>query len=225
MNYESTGFNNDHYVSTNNGDSNDITKLVIGALAGAAVGSLVAGAFTEKGVEIRQRAAKGGKKVADNLKHKVSGVTDAVAHKFEAAKEGAADLISKGKQKLGLSKGSGSMGNSYATGDDYATSNLYGANYTDEDTKNKLLVSAVVAGIAGAVIWSLTTEKGKQTRSRLAAKGKELAHNLQEKASHLQEEYGETIDAAKDIAVDLIKKEFGRSGDEGGTSAAGSTQP
>ncbi|TDH28557.1 YtxH domain-containing protein [Segetibacter sp. 3557_3] len=224
MNYESTDFNDDHYVSTTSGDSNDITKLVIGALAGAAVGSLVAGAFTEKGVEIRHRAAESGKKVADNLKHKVSGVTDAVANKFEAAKEGAADLIEKGKQKLGMSKGS-STGSSYPNENNYATSSLYESDYSDEDHNNKLLVSAVIAGVAGAIIWSLTTEKGKQTRTRLAAKGKELAHNLQEKASHLQEEYSETIDAAKDIAVDLIKKEFGRSGDEGNASTTGSAHP
>ena len=53
--YGDTTYGNTTYGDTTNGDSNDLTKVLIGALAGAAVGSLVAGAFPQQGIEIRNR--------------------------------------------------------------------------------------------------------------------------------------------------------------------------
>src|SRR6476661_2372607 len=103
MNANSRGSSNYEYDNTTGSTSSDLTKVLIGALAGAAIGSLVGGAFTQKGVEIRNRVGEGSKDLANNIKEKFSDMKGTISDKYVAAKEGAADLLEKGKQKVGLS--------------------------------------------------------------------------------------------------------------------------
>ena len=83
MNTESTGLSGVDYRDTVTTGSSDISKLLIGALAGAAVGSLIAGSFTQKGIEIRNRVGESSKNIANNLKDKVSDVKDKIADKYD----------------------------------------------------------------------------------------------------------------------------------------------
>jgi hypothetical protein len=105
MNSESTGYSNTSYYDYDDTTNkpNDLSKLLIGALAGAVVGSLVGGAFTQKGIEIRNKVGESGRNMASNVKDKFSDIKEGIADKYEAAKDGAADLIEKGKQKVGIS--------------------------------------------------------------------------------------------------------------------------
>ncbi len=229
MNYDSRDFDDDYYGTSYTDNKKDANKIIIGALAGAAVGSLVAGAFTPKGVEIRHRAAQGGRKIANNLKHKVADVKDAVVNKFESVKEGATNLIEKGKQKVGMSASRTSYGGrpAYASSAGYTTNQLYTTQGTSNGTGKKVLLGALIASIAGTVIWSFATEKGKDTRKRLVKGSKNMASNLKEKASHVKEVLADTYEAAKEGANDLIAQEQQRalSEQQGLTGTTGTTIP
>ncbi|TDH28675.1 YtxH domain-containing protein [Segetibacter sp. 3557_3] len=236
MNYDSRDFDDEYYgTSYTDNNKEDANKIIIGALAGAAFGTLVAGAFTPQGVQIRHRAAQQGKKLADNIKHKAVDVKDAVVNSFESAKEGASSLIEKGKQKVGLSSSRTSYGGrpAYASSAGYTTNQLYSSHSSSNDTKKKVLLGALIASIAGTVIWSFATEKGKDTRKRLAKGSKKMASDLKEKASQVKEVLADTYEAAKEGANDLIAQEQQRTQQEQqgltgatGTSGAGtSTAP
>ena len=205
MNPSNKFYRNDYYVNTPRSGSSDITKVVIGALAGAVVGTLVAGAFTEKGVDIRHRVGKRGKKMAQNIKHKVSDVKHAVADKFDNVKEGAADLIQKGKEKVGISKKPSYASNNMYAGSSFAINNP--SDYEENHTGKKILIGAAIASVAGAVIWAFATEKGKETRKHLAKSGKSVAGTLKEKASHIKEAIADVYEVAKEGANDLIAQE------------------
>lgn len=209
MNLESEEFSGTAYKGTTSGDSKDLTKVLIGALAGAAAGSIIGGLFTEKGIEVRQRVSEGSKNIANNLKDKASGITEGIADKYEAAKEGAADLLEKGKQKVGMSP----------------RSTAYkGTSYVDErGTNSKVLLGALAVSVAGTIIWSLTTEKGKETRNRLGKGSKDMANNLKDKFSGIADGIADTYEAAKEGAADLLEKGK-QQGDmsSGGTAYRGS---
>jgi gas vesicle protein len=183
--------------------SNDLTKVLIGALAGAAAGALVGGLFTQKGVEIRNRVGEGSRSIANNIKDKASGITGSVADKFEATKEAAADWIAKGKQKIGMS----SSNSAYKANTAYSTA-------LEGDAKgagSKILLGALIASVAGTIVWSFATEKGKETRHRVVEGSKNLTSNLKVKASEiaggLKEGIANTYEAAKEGAIDLLEKE------------------
>ncbi len=180
------------YRDTTSGDSKDLSKVLIGALAGAAAGSLIGGLFTEKGIEARNRVSEGSKNIANNLKDKVSGIKEGIADKYEAAKEGAADLIEKGKQKVGISP----------------RSTAYKSTaYTDEKgTGSKVLLGALAVSVAGLVVWSFATEKGKETRKRVGKGSKNIANNLKDKFTDIKEGIADTYEAAKEGAADLLEK-------------------
>lgn len=192
MNLQSEDLSGAVYRDTTSGKSKDLTKVLIGALAGAAAGSIVGGLFTEKGIEARRRVGEGSKNIANNLKDKVSGITEGIADKYEAAKEGASDLIEKGKQKVGMS----SRNTAYT-----------GTTYVDErGTSSKVLLGALAVSVAGTIIWSLTTEKGKETRRRLGKGSKDMANNLKGKVSNIADGIASTYEAAKEGAADLLEK-------------------
>ena len=116
MSTESNELSGAAYRYTTSTDSKDLSKVLFGALAGAAAGSIIGVLFTEKGIETRKRVGEGSRNIANNLKgkvadikeniaDKVADIKENIADKYAATKEGAADLIEKGKQKVGMSSG------------------------------------------------------------------------------------------------------------------------
>jgi gas vesicle protein len=216
-NIESTDMSGVTYRGTTNSDSKDLSKVLIGALAGAATGSLIAGLFTQKGIEIRNRVGEGSKNIANNIKDKASDIGHDIADKFEATKEGAANLIEKGKQKVGISPKS----------TDYTANTAYSSSFdTDEDGQgSKILLGALIVSVAGALVWSFATEKGNETRSRLARGSKDIANNLKGKVSDaagsIASGIADTYETAKEGAVDLLEQKANIS--TGNTSYGGTT--
>jgi gas vesicle protein len=67
-------------------------NVVIGALAGIAVGALLGVLFApDKGTETRKKIAKKSKDTADSLKSKVNEFVENITEHFEKAKEEAAE--------------------------------------------------------------------------------------------------------------------------------------
>lgn len=193
MNFESKELPGDTYRSTTSSNSKDLSKVLIGTLAEAAAGSIIAGLSTEKGMETRKRVSESSKNISNNLKDKVSGIKVGIADKYEAAKEGAAHLIEKGKQKVGISQGN----NAYK-----GTTNT-----NEKGTGSKVLLGALAASVAGMIIWSLVTEKGKKTRKRIGKGSKNMTTNLKEKFSNLSDGIADTFKAAKEGAADLLERQ------------------
>ncbi|HEX8278667.1 MAG TPA: YtxH domain-containing protein [Segetibacter sp.] len=203
MNTESKELLGTAYQGTTSTDSKDLSKVLFGALAGAAAGSIIGVFFTEKGIETRKRVGEGSRNIAKNFKDKVADIKENIADKvadikeniadkYAATKEGAADLIEKGKQKVGMS--SGNTAYRGTTGDD------------EDNSGSKVLLGALVAAVAGAVIWSFATEKGTETRNRLGKGSKDIANNLKEKLSDIADNIADKYQAAKEGAADLVEK-------------------
>lgn len=103
MKSQATGYTN--YSNAGAGNTNtksDLSKVLIGAVAGAAVGALVGGAFTEKGRKTTGRLTSKTKQLADTIKEKAesTGVADSLAHVYEAAKDTVVETISKEAQTI-----------------------------------------------------------------------------------------------------------------------------
>ena len=188
------GVSSADYRNNKSAGSQDISKLLLGALAGAAAGSLIAGLFTEKGIETRKRIGKSSSNIANNVKDKVSDITHGIADKFQATKESAADLIEKGKRKVGMS----SEDASYEATTSAATSKGKGS---------KVLLSALAVSVGGTLLWSFTTQKGIETRKRLGNSSKNLASNLKDKVSGIADTVAEKYETAKEGAMDLLEKD------------------
>jgi gas vesicle protein len=201
MNLQTNASYDDDYRYTSNHKSNDITKVLIGALAGAAVGSLVGGAFTQKGNEIRTRIGDASKSAADNVKDKVSNMKDTVADKFGTVKEGVVDLVEKGKQKIGLRSSNAFL------------SEIPSEHSRAEDTHlpTKILFGALALSVASTIVWSFATEKGKDTRKRVVSSTKKMATEIKDKAPKMANKLATNISnayqAAKEGAVELVEKE------------------
>ena len=103
MKSKSTGYTDYSNADTYNTDSkSDLSKILIGAVAGAAVGALVGSAFTEKGKKVTSRITESTKHLAENIKEKAeaTGVTDSLAHVYEAAKDTVVEAIGKEAQNF-----------------------------------------------------------------------------------------------------------------------------
>lgn len=75
-------------------------KVVIGVLAGVAVGALLGVLFApDKGSETRKKIMRKGENSVDDLQDKFDELLCNMTEKFEAAKEEANDLYEKGKHK------------------------------------------------------------------------------------------------------------------------------
>jgi len=185
-----------------NTQTSDVTKVLVGLLAGAAIGSLVGGAFTQKGVDVRNRVADSGRDVADNIKEKFSNLTGTVSDKFESVKDAAAELFEKGKQKLRAGTTAKDNRAETAGNNDAATNETAGPG---------ILLGALIVSVASTIVWSLATERGIQTRRRIAAGGRDLANNVKEKvstaATNIADGISNTYQAAKEGAIDLLEKE------------------
>jgi gas vesicle protein len=70
--------------------------FVIGVAAGAVLGVLFAPA---KGSVTRKRIARRGKDYAENVNDKLNEYADVVTEEYDTIKEGAMDLVEKGKKK------------------------------------------------------------------------------------------------------------------------------
>lgn len=67
-------------------------NVVIGALAGVAVGALLGVLFApDKGTETRKKISKKSKDTTDSLKHKFNEFVDNISEQFEKAKAGATE--------------------------------------------------------------------------------------------------------------------------------------
>ena len=111
MNSDLTEYSGYNYADSNGTNSkSDLSKVLIGAVAGAALGALVGGAFTEKGKKTTRRFKRSTSQLANNIKEKAvaSGVADTLARTYEAAKDSVVDAI--GKEAQNLTSGSTSHG-------------------------------------------------------------------------------------------------------------------
>jgi gas vesicle protein len=180
--------------------SSDLSKLLIGAAAGAVVGSLVAGSFTEKGIEIRNRISESGRNLGSDLKDKVSDMKGAIANKYESARESAASLLEKGKLKVGISS---------ANAEEHAVDQYNGAAETGGAVSGtSIILGALIVSVASTIVWSFATERGNETRRRLARGTADLAGNVKSKvsdvASGLADTLSDTYQAAKEGAADML---------------------
>ena len=194
------------YEETENTGSKDLYKVLIGAIAGAAAGSLIAGSFTQKGVELRNRVGESSKNMASNLtsnlKDKVSDISEVVADKFEAVKESAADLIEKGKEKIGRVSSS----NAYSSNMAYTS-----AEETDGGGSGpQILLGALIVSVAATIVWSFATEKGNETRRRIAKSSKNMSGSFKDQvlsaAGDIKEVLTDVYESAKEGAADLIEQ-------------------
>ncbi len=208
MNIESRGSSGTDYSGTGSTKSNDLTKVLLGALAGAAAGSLIGGLYTEKGIETRHRLSYRSKKMANDfkekasditggIKDKVSNLTGEIGDKFEATKEAAAKLFAKGKPKVSKSSLSSDYAGNYVGYDDQEI----------EISKQKVILAALAVSVAGTVVWSLTTEKGKKTRKRVGKSSKKIARNLKGTVKNIAEGITDKYKTAKEGADDLLERE------------------
>jgi gas vesicle protein len=96
---------------------NSGSKVLLGVLAGAAAGAILGVLFApEAGTETRRRLGEGSRDVANNLKARFSDLVDNIADKYESAREGASDLIDRGKQAVSGATGGGGTGSGSGTG-------------------------------------------------------------------------------------------------------------
>ena len=103
MNSDLKGYSDYNYDASDNINSkSEMSKVLIGVVAGAALGGLVGAAFTEKGKKTTSRLTRSTKQLADNIKEKAvaSGVADSLARTIEAAKESVVDTIGKEAQNF-----------------------------------------------------------------------------------------------------------------------------
>ncbi len=115
MKSKSAGYTDNSYgTSVETNSKSDLSKVLIGAVAGAALGAVVGLAFTEKGKKTTSRLTRSTKQLADNIKEKAvsSGVADSLARTYEVAKDSVVDAIGKEAQNFT----SGGRSNSGPTG-------------------------------------------------------------------------------------------------------------
>lgn len=75
-------------------------KVVLGALAGLAIGAVAGILFApEKGSTTRRQIMDKGDDYVDKIKAKFDGIVDSVTEKFESTKKDAENLAEKGKAK------------------------------------------------------------------------------------------------------------------------------
>ena len=75
-------------------------KVVLGVLAGAAIGALAGILFApEKGSRTRKKISKRGEDYVDSLREKFDDFLEGITDKFEAAKEEAVHFVEKEKPK------------------------------------------------------------------------------------------------------------------------------
>ena len=80
---------------------NSGSKVLLGALAGAATGAFIAALFgTEQGAEARSRIAEGTQTLRNDLSGRLGDLKSTASDKLQTVKQGASDLIEAGRSKL-----------------------------------------------------------------------------------------------------------------------------
>lgn len=80
---------------------NTTGKIVVGAMAGLAAGAILGILYApDKGSKTRQKIADKGHDLADGVKSKYREFTEAIADKFQGAKDGVHELAENGKQSM-----------------------------------------------------------------------------------------------------------------------------
>jgi gas vesicle protein len=75
-------------------------KVLLGVVVGAAVGAILGVLFAPaKGSVTRKRIARRGTDYAEDAKEKFNEYIDAITEEYDTIKEGAMDLVNKGKEK------------------------------------------------------------------------------------------------------------------------------
>ena len=182
MQNETQGLGNYKYPDTSS-SSHDVKTLVVGALAGAVVGSLIATLYTEKGTRTRRRVSHKTAEVADTIKQKVGDINEGVREKVSNITETVSNKLDVTKKTLtkvfreNAPKNSSSINTAYST-------------YDDENvkiSKTKVLLALLGASAAGTIVWSFTTEKGKQTRAKVVSSSKSVVQTIKTKAPQVVE--------------------------------------
>ncbi|GEO09339.1 YtxH domain-containing protein [Segetibacter aerophilus] len=80
---------------------NSKTKVIIGALAVAALGSVVAGLFaTDEGRKTRKQLAKKTRKLRNKTLQQVGELKVSTRRKYENVKQAASDIVDQGIEKV-----------------------------------------------------------------------------------------------------------------------------
>jgi gas vesicle protein len=75
-------------------------KVLVGVIAGAAVGALVGVLFApDKGSETRKKISKKSNDTMDELKEKMEEMLDVLTHKFQGAKNDLGNMVDKEMKK------------------------------------------------------------------------------------------------------------------------------
>ena len=75
-------------------------KVLLGVVAGAAAGAILGMLIAPRqGSATRKRIARTGSEYAEEAKDKFNEYIDAVTEEYDTVKEGAVDLVDKGKKK------------------------------------------------------------------------------------------------------------------------------
>ena len=81
------------------------SKILVGFLAGAAVGSILGILLApEAGTETRRKISETGSDVTDSLKSKFNDFVDGIRDTYQGVKDDAEDLAEDGKSKLNTFK-------------------------------------------------------------------------------------------------------------------------
>jgi len=76
-------------------------KILAGVLLGAAAGAVLGILFApDKGSDTRKKIADKSSEFADAVKSKASNLSEELGNKYNAAKSGLNDLVSKGQEKF-----------------------------------------------------------------------------------------------------------------------------
>ena len=76
-------------------------KIVVGVLAGAAAGALMAMLFApDSGTETRKKIAQKGTDISDDFKEAFDDFLSGITEKFETVKKSAMDVAEKGKSQF-----------------------------------------------------------------------------------------------------------------------------
>lgn len=97
---------------------NSKTKVIIGALAVAALGSVVAGLFgTEEGRKVRKQLKKKTRKWRNKSLQQVGELKVGASRRYETAKQAANDIIDQGKEIVsGITSNAGTTSNTGTAG-------------------------------------------------------------------------------------------------------------
>ena len=92
------------------------TKLIIGALAAAALGTVVAGLFaTDEGRKTRKKLAKKARKLRNKTLQQVGELKAGASRRYESVKQAATDILDEGKETVsaiaGKASNEGNTGN------------------------------------------------------------------------------------------------------------------